>query len=563
MEVLVCITNNLRYDTRVKRHVSAIAEVADKVHVLAQANPDEHFHLILPNVSHTFVHIEREQSLNLPLLLNLAAKLDVKEEILAVAPMLFSSRPYHKEELGRLLQMQEDLFSSDRWAEVRAGIPQEATDAQQMGSWIWLLETFLRWAQAAVQIPADVIYCNDVETLLCGVAHKKRYGSRLIYDAHDVFYDLGPQQLCRTHRYFLAMLENEGIRYADAVISIGRTALQLIKTIHSYIGPMYFIPNCTVENGESSHGFSAKTSASPLRFYYHGIAHPLRGLEKVIQALRFVDNAVLNLRCLPTPYLDVLRQAAKQAGVADRVFFLDAVLAQEIPLATAKSADVGIAFWDNQEYERMSLGLKISLNNKFIEYLKAGVPVLTMKGTEQGDVVEQYSCGLVGRCSIEDLTEKMKWFCAHSEQYIQMSENALRASKELFDWLNYKELLQNIVSGKSGLADPYNANPEPKYLLYEKRIWQRLYYQYFYQNRRFQEEFKHLEDFAFSARDVENSNKLSAELAGQLTGLQAEYRMLRQQNMWLQQKYVGLLYSKSWRITKPVRWLARRLSRHI
>lgn len=519
MKVLVCITNNLRYDTRVKRHICAIAERVDSVHVLAQATPDETFWLDLPNVSYSFVNITRDahpvtQSLRL-----LCEKLDILPELQEVAPVLYSDTYFQEDEARLLLDLQTRLFASGRWADVRAGVPEECTDVEQIAAWLWILETMIKWAEAASNIFADVIYCNDTETLLCGVAHKKKYGSRLIYDVHDMFYDIAPGEFCRAHRYCTAMIENQGIRYADAVIGICNQYLKTLENIHGYNGPMVFIPNCTPPQSEPQDCRVKKEMMEPLRFYYHGMATAVRGIEKVILALHNVQDAVLVLRCIPSPYVEDLRELVKQESLCERVKFLEIVPVESILNATARDADVGLAFWDNGGQARLSLGLRGVLNNKFIDYLTAGIPVLTMAGTEQGDIVQQYQCGAVGECTVEDITEKMKWFCENRAQYAQMSQNALQASSELFVWDKYKPLLQQIVCTAESSA-PNNPSREERYLWEEKRLWQELYY-----------------------------NRV-VELERHCHQLELRYRELEQQ-------YQNVLNSKSWKITAPLRGLKK------
>lgn len=524
MKVLVCINNNLCYDTRVKRHVSAIAEKADSVHVLAEARPDDTFWLDLPNVTHSFVNIIRGEHPVTSTLRELCEKLDILSEVQEAAPVLYSDTYFCDDEIKRLLDLQNRIFSSDRWADVRAGVPEECADVQQIASWVYILQTMIKWADAAADIDADVIYCNDTVTLLCGVAHKKKYSSRLIYDVHDIFYDPAPGEFCRAYRYYTAMIENQGIQYADAVVGVGNQVLNTVKKLHGYNGPMLFIPNCTPPQSKPWNPQVKKETTEPLRFYYHGIVGPVRGIEKIILALHRVKDAVLVLRCVPSPYVENLQELVKEESLCERVKFLDAVPVEDILNAAAKDADVGLAFWDNRGQARLSLAIRGLLNNKFIEYLTAGIPVLTLSGTEQGDIVQKYQCGAVGECTVEDIAEKMNWFCENRAQYAQMSQNALRAASELFVWDKYKPILQQVVCTTESSA-PNDPPKEESYLREEKRLWQGLYY------------------------------SIVAEHEQQCQQSEQRNRELEQRCQQLELRYQDLLNSKSWKLTAPLRSL--------
>ena len=63
MRIIVCIGNNLKYDTRVKRHVKAIANYGHDVHVIASPVPDFQYGLKeQENMTHTFFEYKPQEA---------------------------------------------------------------------------------------------------------------------------------------------------------------------------------------------------------------------------------------------------------------------------------------------------------------------------------------------------------------------------------------------------------------------------------------------------------------------------------------------------------------------
>jgi len=65
----------------------------------------------------------------------------------------------------------------------------------------------------------DIVHANDLNTLLAGVMYKKIYGSKLIYDSHEVWVDT----LCAYPLIVIKIVsayENFLIKYADEVITV-------------------------------------------------------------------------------------------------------------------------------------------------------------------------------------------------------------------------------------------------------------------------------------------------------------------------------------------------------
>lgn len=443
MKLIMLVSNNLQYDTRVKRHLSALAKEFDEVLLCARPIPDNQVYLSLPNLKYSFFNWEPYPYPANKKLKDALVAMDMFDDIWPTAPALLDEHYYEPDSLDFEKRVQDTLMETPQWKEVLEGIPEEADPVKQTGWVFGFLDCSIQWAKDVVSESADVIYCNDIDTLLAGAAHKKRHNSRLIYDAHDIYCDIFPGVFPRMHRNMLALHERQLLQYADALLGVSQSELDwMVKTYQVDI-PQAVIHNCVEDTIYES--FAAKTFSLPLRLYYHGNADPTRGIGNVIDAVALVPDVVFNVRCLPGGYLDVLKEKVHAMGLEERVRFLDPVPSSEASEAARKDGDIGIHACSTAK----SVDIEVSLTNKFIEYLKAGLPIITSPIREQAQIVRQYGTGYVlNDDSVESVALTLRQAISEIKKLPRLSKNALRASVKLFDWNIYRGKLVNIVTGR-------------------------------------------------------------------------------------------------------------------
>jgi glycosyltransferase involved in cell wall biosynthesis len=572
MDVLVLINNNLQYDTRVKRHVTAIAEEADTVYVFAQPTPNEEFFLDLPNLKHNFFHWNPLDYPGTPCLREMAQGMNVLDDIWPALPLLLDNQYYDEESIRYQLGINNTLMRSERWTEILQGIPEKATDSEQIG---WVFSFYCRciqWAKETCEIPADIVYCNDIDTLLCGVAHKKKYGSKLIYDFHDVFCDMFPGMFPRQHRNMLARFERQLIGYADMLLSVNNSMLQWVKHIQSCQVPGVAIYNCT--DSENTPEIQAKAqTGSPLRIYYHGGCDATRGLKNIIMAVAITSGVQLILRCLPSEYLETLRQLVEIENLSDRVTFLEPVDSKLAAQAANEDGDIGIHACETSK----CVDLECSLTNKFIEYLRAGLPVITSPIPEQSNIVEQYHAGWVLKNnSPEEISRIFLEILQHLKEYSTMSVNAQRASKEIFQWESYKQtLLKSVFAGfdASELEKLRKTAPPGGRLLLDESLcahqeiqnWQGCYRTAFEKYQKQADELKmdteRLTSLQQQVSQIQKENMQIRQECDVVSQLEKEHTELidqlqKERDDW-KRYYEIIVNSSSWKITRPLRSIAR------
>lgn len=445
--IIIVINNSLKYDSRVRRQATVFAEVFDEVVICASPYPDRVEHIQGENITWRF--LDGGDDLTNETLRSLCRSLELYDQLACIVPSIIDNDNYDKGNISLYKEMRDIIMSPERWSQIREGIPMELALKDEVPWMHGQLGDFLRRAETVSKIPADVVYCNDVDTLLCGVVHKRKYNSRFIYDQHDILADNSGGYFPIGCRYMFAMLEYEFIKTADALIGIGWAFLDWIRSTYNISIPAFVIPNCkefqyldTIEGQKA-----CKQIGKPIRLYYHGILR--KGVEPALEAIAKRDRFVLTLRCVPSGYsnyLNELKARVESEGFQDKVIFLDPAPPTEVSQAAFEGGDIGLFIAVDQ-----SVGTTVSLTNKFIEYLNAGLPVITSSiCKDQARILLDYQAGFViddlSGDSINSILDEIELY---PDKLYEMSKNAARASRELFEWGQYKELLVSIAKNEA------------------------------------------------------------------------------------------------------------------
>ena len=210
-----------------------------------------------------------------------------------------------------------------------------------------------------------LVHANDYNTMWVGVAAKLLVGSRLVYDAHELWPDRNGRWEAR---WWLLACEAIFVRLADAVVTASPGYAACMARRYRIPAPAVVrnIPAASERSIEPR-----VPGTGPARVVYAGGILRGRGLEQTIDALAHIPHVELALIGPgSTGYVAELRRHAAQAGVSERVDFRAAVPPGELVAALA-SACLGLSI-----IQPVCLSYELTLPNKVFEYLAAGLPVL-------------------------------------------------------------------------------------------------------------------------------------------------------------------------------------------
>lgn len=229
----------------------------------------------------------------------------------------------------------------------------------------------------------DIIYANDTDTVLaCFLASKIRR-KKLIFDAHELFPEVPELQHRPKVKAIWEHLENW-------IFPQLTTSFTVCQSIADYYNQKYKIDMGVVRNLPKLQDIPPKR----LHFkdkkiiLYQGAINIGRGLEWVIDAMPYIDDAMLYIIGDGDIKAD-LEQKVNEMELGDKVIFHGRVAADELASYTS-SGDIGLCLLENR-----GLSYYYSLPNRVFTYMHAGVPILASPFPEIKAIVEKEQTGVL------------------------------------------------------------------------------------------------------------------------------------------------------------------------
>jgi len=229
----------------------------------------------------------------------------------------------------------------------------------------------------------------------------------------------------RLFKRITGIAEYYSIKASDLVICVSLKLIRLRKK--QGISRIVFSPNGV---NHSLFIKALRKKNHPPTILYIGTLTEHFGLDLVISSLPSLSKKITNIRLLIAGsghYLSELRRIVDRCPeIKKHVIFLGRVPHEKIPDLMAKS-DIGLAVFPPNELMHYASPIKV------FEYMAAGLPIVTTKGTEAARIVKKYNVGRIINYSPRDLRDAIIELFADKCLYKRFSINSLKFSIK-HDW---------------------------------------------------------------------------------------------------------------------------------
>lgn len=289
--------------------------------------------------------------------------------------------------------------------------------------------------------PADILVANDLDTLLANYLVAKIKGSTVVHDSHE---------------YYTGVPELEGRPFVK----------KIWKSIENYFFPklkyIYTVNDSIAKLYKDEYGVEVKVvrnfpvlSPSPSEragvrqrkelglpsdkkiILYQGSVNVDRGLVEAVEAMRYVNDAVL-LVVGGGDILEEVKAKAEKLNLGGEVIFKKRVPFEELWNYTSH-ADIGISLDKDT-----NINYRFSLPNKIFDFIHAGVPVLASDLVEIKKIFSRYDIGdLIESHDPQHIAAKINSMLNDPEKLKHWKENCFIAARELC-WQNEEKVLKEI-----------------------------------------------------------------------------------------------------------------------
>jgi glycosyltransferase involved in cell wall biosynthesis len=292
---------------------------------------------------------------------------------------------------------------------------------------------------------AAVLHSNDLDTLLANFVASKLSGKKLVYDSHEYFTEV-PELVQRPK------IQNIWKKIEQMIVPKLTEMFTVNESIANLFREKYHIKVRVLRNVPSLKAASKMNSSNELNIDFSNNKVVLlqgaginiqRGAEELVEAMKFVENAVLMI-VGSGDVVPFLKAQSIKLKLQDKVKFLDKVPFEKLQNIT-KLAYLGCTL-----DKPTNINYELSLPNKLFDYIHAGVPVLASNLKEVAQVINEYQVGIVlDEFSPKNIAKAINSLVKDEQTHAYYSQNCLKAQAHL-NWENEeKELISCYNSIKN------------------------------------------------------------------------------------------------------------------
>jgi glycosyltransferase involved in cell wall biosynthesis len=279
----------------------------------------------------------------------------------------------------------------------------------------------------------DLVCAIDLDTILPCFLTSKIKKTVIVYDAHEYFTEV-PEVINRPlTKKIWGKIAHFCIPRIPNCYTVGEGLANLFSKRYNI--DFQVIRNISrTKSNYLSNVFDEKKSSNLPIILYQGALNEGRCLEYYIEAMQYIDDAVLHLAG-DGDLTDELKALVLRFKVEKKVKFLGKLTPSELDAVTRK-AYLGLNLLENK-----GLSYYYSLANKTFDYLQANIPALHPDFPEYQAIISQYEIGyLIKNLSVEEIVAALQRLLQDKNEYERLQKECKKA-QPVFTWENEEKKL--------------------------------------------------------------------------------------------------------------------------
>ena len=277
----------------------------------------------------------------------------------------------------------------------------------------------------------DLLFSNDLDTLLPNYIIGKLQNKKLVFDSHELFSEI-PELVNKQQ------VKNVWLFLEKTIIPKLQNVITVSDSIKNHYHNLYGISAIVIRNIPkikkiSQRNFEIDAKGKKV-ILYQGSVNIGRGIELMIDTMTLLDE-YLFIVIGDGDILEQLKEKVSNLSLHDKVKFIGKKTPEELKELTP-NATIGMSL-----EEDLGLNYRYALPNKIFDYLHANVPVIVADLPEMRSLIKKHP---IGEILIERTPKTL------AETIINMTnisyEKELKTAKKELNWSKEKEKLISIFS---------------------------------------------------------------------------------------------------------------------
>lgn len=303
-------------------------------------------------------------------------------------------------------------------------------------------------AKKAEECRADLYHCHEPDALKVGIKMKKKFGSKVIYDAHEYhpehFAERYPGIKGKCIYNLVYKFEKYYATKADAIFTVND---ELVQKFTSWGCSAYYIPNYATICGDIKLKTIEVVEMLKKDLFTIGVfvggMYEARGLIEMILANKILmENgekvAFIFAGWADEQYTKKLRDIIEENKLEHCVKLIGKIGHDDV-INLLSQCDFGIL---NDYADKRNIN---SLAVKLFEYMQCGLPILASNLPAKKELLNKYNCGVVAtRQDPKDIADAILLLCKDKDKMKSMGLNGKKAFLEKYNWTKIEETLIEV-----------------------------------------------------------------------------------------------------------------------
>lgn len=286
----------------------------------------------------------------------------------------------------------------------------------------------------------DIIYANDLDTLLPAYLVSKLRRKVLIYDTHEYFTGV-PELVKRPRiRAIWKSIESYIFPKLKYVFTVNKSIADLYASEYK-VEPLVMRNIPIAEEVQLiSNRMELGLPENKYLIILQGNGINIdRGAEEAVEMMKYLDDSALII-VGSGDVIPILENTVNQEKLQDKVLFFSRRPYKELAQFTL-NCDLGLSL-----DKPTNINYQLSLPNKLFDYIRAEIPVLASNLVEVSNVVNKFEVGEIAlNCEPNYLALKVKTLKNNKPQQDIYKANCKKAKLQL-TWENESKTLLNLLT---------------------------------------------------------------------------------------------------------------------